>query len=45
MPQELAAQCNPSDPQLSANVMTDWSNNKYMVTMSQPPDVLAVDQV
>jgi hypothetical protein len=45
MPQELAAQCNPSDPQLSANIMTDWSNNKYMVTMSQPPDVLAVDQV
>lgn len=45
MPQELAAQCNPSDPQLSANIMTDWSNNKYMVTMSQPPDVLAVDQI
>jgi hypothetical protein len=44
MPQELAAQCNPSDPQLSANIMTDWASNKYMETMSRPPDVLAVDQ-
>lgn len=44
MPQELAAQCNPSDPQLSANVMTDWSSNKYMETMSRLPDELAVDQ-
>jgi len=44
MPQELAAQCNPSDPQLSANVMTDWASNKYMETMSRPPDELAVDQ-
>lgn len=43
MPQELAAQCNPADPQLSATVMTDWRDNKYMVTLSQPPDVLAVD--
>ena len=44
MPQELAAQCNPSDPQLSANVMTDWSSNKYMETMSRLPDELAVEQ-
>ena len=44
MPQELAAQCNPSDPQLSANVMTDWASSKYMETMSRPPDELAVDQ-
>lgn len=44
MPQELAAQCNPSDPQLSANVMSDWASNKYLETMNRPPDELAVDQ-
>lgn len=43
MPQELAAQCNPADPQLSAMVMTDWRDNKYLVTLSQAPDGLAVD--
>ena len=44
MPQELAAQCNPSDPQLSSSQLTDWANNKYLSTMSRLPDELAVDQ-
>jgi hypothetical protein len=44
MPQELAAQCNPSDPQLPSSQLTDWANNKYLATMSRLPDELAVDQ-
>jgi len=44
MPAELAAQCNPSDPQLSSSQLSDWANNKYLATMSRLPDELAVDQ-
>jgi hypothetical protein len=44
MPQELAAQCNPSDPQLSSTQLTDWATNKYLAAMSRLPDELAVDQ-
>jgi hypothetical protein len=44
MPQELAAQCNPSDPQLSSTQLTDWANNKFLSAMSRLPDELAVDQ-
>lgn len=44
MPQELAAQCNPSDPQLPSTQLTDWATNKYLAAMSRLPDELAVDQ-
>ena len=44
MPAELAAQCNPSDPQLSSTQLTDWATNKYLAAMSRLPDELAVDQ-
>ena len=44
MPAELAAQCNPSDPQLSSSQLADWANKKFLPTMSRLPDELAVDQ-